>query len=58
MLQDGMPPPEDEELITVVKASKHWGFCSHLCHQEEMRAKQLQVILKILDWKDTAYNKT
>ncbi|TRY79426.1 hypothetical protein TCAL_10763 [Tigriopus californicus] len=47
---DGMPPPEDEDAITIARPSRHWGFCSKLCVQEEMRAHRLQETrLTILD---------
>lgn len=45
--EDGYPPPDEEDLITVAKPSKHWGYCSKLCRQEEYSPKQLQVKLLI-----------
>ena len=35
--------PEDQDLITQVRPSKHWGYCSKLCDQSQHRAVQLQV---------------
>ncbi len=42
---DGMPPPEDDDLVTRVRPSKHWGFCSELCRRQEMAAHRLMVTL-------------
>lgn len=40
---DGLPPPEDDDLVTVARPSRHWGFCSDLCARQEMAAHRLKV---------------
>lgn len=38
----GYQPPEEDDLITVAKSTRHWGYCSHLCESQEDRARVLQ----------------
>ena len=56
--EDGFPPPEGDEVVTVAKPSRHWGFCSHLCQQEQARAHKLKVkegfLLNILECAEEA----
>jgi len=41
---EGMPPPEgDDDVVTVAKPGKDWGFCSKLCKSHELGSHQLKV---------------
>ena len=39
---DYMPPPEERELITEAKPSRHWGYCSKLCVLGDNSPRQMQ----------------